>query len=43
MQIILMDEVVILGNLGALVKVKDCYALNILIPLGIAKPATSAA
>ncbi len=32
MQIILMDKVVNLGNLGDVVKVKDGYARNFLIP-----------
>ena len=32
MQIILMEKVVNLGNLGDLVKVKDGYARNFLIP-----------
>jgi large subunit ribosomal protein L9 len=43
MQIILMDKVVNLGNLGDLVKVKDGYARNFLIPHGKAKRATPAA
>lgn len=43
MQIILMDKVVNLGNLGDLVKVKDGYARNYLIPRGLAKRATPAA
>jgi len=43
MQIILMEKVVNLGNLGDLVKVKDGYARNFLIPRGIAKRATPAA
>ena len=43
MQIILMDKVVNLGNLGDLVKVKDGYARNFLIPRGMAKRATPAA
>ena len=40
MQIILLDKVVNLGNLGDLVKVKDGYARNFLIPQGKAKRAT---
>ena len=32
MQIILLDKVVNLGNLGDIVKVKDGYARNFLIP-----------
>ena len=43
MQIILMDKVTNLGNLGDLVKVKDGYARNYLIPQGKAKRATPAA
>ena len=40
MQIILLDKVVNLGGLGDLVKVKDGYARNFLIPHGKAKRAT---
>ena len=43
MQIILMEKVVNLGNLGDLVKVKDGYARNFLIPQGKAKRATPGA
>jgi large subunit ribosomal protein L9 len=43
MQIILMEKVGNLGNLGDLVKVKDGYARNFLIPFGKAKRATPAA
>ena len=43
MQIILMEKVVNLGNLCDLVKVKDGYARNFLIPQGKAKRATPAA
>ena len=43
MQIILLDKVVNLGNLGDLVKVKDGYARNFLIPSGRARRATTAA
>jgi len=40
MQIILMEKVVNLGQLGDVVKVKDGYARNFLIPQGKAKRAT---
>ena len=40
MQIILLDKVVNLGNLGDVVKVKPGYARNFLIPQGKAKRAT---
>lgn len=43
MQIILLDKVVNLGNLGEVVKVKDGYARNFLIPTGRARRATSMA
>ena len=43
MQIILLDKVVNLGNLGEVVKVKDGYARNFLIPQKKAKRATPAA
>jgi large subunit ribosomal protein L9 len=43
MQIILLDKVVNLGNLGEVVKVKDGYARNFLIPSGRARRATSLA
>lgn len=43
MQVILMDKVVNLGNLGEVVKVKDGYARNFLIPSGRARRATAAA
>ena len=42
MQIILLDKVVNLGNLGEIVKVKDGYARNFLIPTGRARRATTA-
>ena len=42
MQIILMDKVVNLGSLGDVVKVKDGYARNFLIPTGRARRATQA-
>ena len=42
MQIILLEKVVNLGGLGDVVKVKDGYARNYLIPQGKAKRATEA-
>ena len=42
MQVILMEKVVNLGNLGDVVKVKDGFARNYLIPGGHAKRATEA-
>ena len=42
MQVILLDKVVNLGNLGEIVKVKDGYARNFLIPQGRARRATDA-
>ena len=42
MQVILLDKVVNLGNLGEIVKVKDGYARNFLIPQGRASRATEA-
>ncbi|MFO7542536.1 MAG: 50S ribosomal protein L9 [Thiobacillus sp.] len=42
MQVILIDKVVNLGNLGDVVKVKDGYARNFLIPSGRARRATQA-
>jgi len=42
MQVILMERVVNLGGLGDVVKVKDGYARNFLIPQGKAKRATPA-
>ena len=41
MQVILMEKVANLGNLGDVVKVKDGYARNFLIPHGKAKRATA--
>ncbi|HTY99165.1 MAG TPA: 50S ribosomal protein L9 [Rhodocyclaceae bacterium] len=41
MQVILMEKVVNLGNLGDVVKVKEGYARNFLIPQGKAKRATA--
>ena len=43
MQIILLEKVVNLGNLGDIVKVKDGYARNFLIPTGAARRATASA
>jgi large subunit ribosomal protein L9 len=43
MQIILLDKVVNLGNLGEVVRVKDGYARNFLIPSGRARRATESA
>ena len=43
MQIILLEKVVNLGQLGDVVKVKDGYARNYLIPHGKARRATNAA
>lgn len=43
MQIILLDKVINLGNLGEIVKVKDGYARNFLIPSGRARRATAEA
>ena len=43
MQIILLDKVINLGSLGDIVKVKDGYARNFLIPEGRARRATASA
>jgi large subunit ribosomal protein L9 len=43
MQIILLEKVVNVGNLGDVVKVKDGYARNFLIPQKLAKRATETA
>ena len=43
MQVILLDKVVNLGALGDVVKVKDGYARNFLIPSGRARRATQSA
>ena len=43
MQIILLEKVVNVGNLGDVVKVKDGYARNFLIPQKMARRATAAA
>ncbi len=42
MQVILLEKVLNLGNLGEIVKVKDGYARNFLIPQGRARRATEA-
>ena len=42
MQVILLDKVLNLGNLGEVVRVKDGYARNFLIPSGRARRATEA-
>jgi large subunit ribosomal protein L9 len=41
MQIILLDKVLNVGALGDIVKVKDGYARNFLIPTGLARRATA--
>ncbi|MDE2400957.1 MAG: 50S ribosomal protein L9 [Burkholderiales bacterium] len=41
MQIILLEKIVNLGNLGEVVRVKDGYARNFLIPTGRARRATA--
>ena len=43
MQVILLEKINHLGDLGAVVKVKDGYGRNFLIPQGHAKRATKAA
>jgi len=43
MQVILMEKVANLGNLGDVVKVRDGYARNFLIPTHAARRATAAA
>jgi large subunit ribosomal protein L9 len=43
MQIILLEKVVNLGNLGEVVRVKDGYARNFLIPQRMARRATATA
>ena len=43
MQIILLEKVINLGNLGDVVRVKDGYARNFLIPQRKARRATEAA
>ena len=42
MQVILLEKVINLGNLGEIVKVRDGYARNFLIPQGHARRATAA-
>jgi large subunit ribosomal protein L9 len=42
MQVILLEKIGKLGNLGDLANVKSGYARNFLIPQGVAKPATAA-
>lgn len=42
MQIILLEKVLNLGNLGEIVRVKDGFARNFLIPTGAARRATEA-
>jgi large subunit ribosomal protein L9 len=42
MQVILLEKVINLGNLGEIVKVRDGYARNFLIPQGRARRATDA-
>ena len=43
MQVILLDKVINLGGLGEVVRVKDGYARNYLIPTGRARRATDSA
>ena len=43
MQVILLEKVINLGGLGDVVKVKDGYARNFLIPQGKARRATDTA
>ena len=43
MQVILLEKVVNLGQLGDVVRVKDGYARNFLIPQGMARRATESA
>jgi len=43
MQVILLERVVNLGQLGEVVRVKDGYARNFLIPQGKARRATDSA
>jgi len=43
MQVILMEKVANLGDLGAVVRVKDGYARNFLIPQRMARRATAEA
>ncbi|MBY4898059.1 50S ribosomal protein L9 [Cupriavidus sp. AU9028] len=43
MQVILLEKVINLGNLGDIVRVKDGYARNFLIPTKLARRATQSA
>ena len=43
MQVILLEKIAHVGDLGDVVKVKDGYGRNFLIPTGRAKRATKAA
>ncbi|MGA0882990.1 MAG: 50S ribosomal protein L9, partial [Burkholderiaceae bacterium] len=43
MQVILLEKISNLGTLGEVVRVKDGYARNFLIPQGMARRATSSA
>jgi large subunit ribosomal protein L9 len=43
MQVILLDKISKLGNLGEVIRVRDGYARNFLIPKGLAKRATQSA
>ena len=43
MQVILLDRISNLGQLGEVVRVRDGYARNFLIPKGLAKRATQSA
>ena len=43
MQVILLEKVVNLGQLGDVVRVKDGFARNFLIPQGMARRATDTA
>ena len=43
MQVILLDRIAKLGKLGEVVRVRDGYARNFLIPKGLAKRATQKA
>ena len=43
MQVILLDRIAKLGKLGEVVRVRDGYARNFLIPIGLAKRATQKA
>ncbi|MDB5941155.1 MAG: rplI, partial [Ramlibacter sp.] len=42
MQVILLDKVINVGSLGEIVRVKDGYARNFLIPQKLARRATEA-